>query len=143
MNIDPWSVFTANFGMMPKPCTAFLTLLDMGLYFLTMWNVAVARAKYKVEPPSVEGPIEFRRIFRVQMNTLEQLALHLPLLWLAAFAMDDVFATAVGVIWTFGRVLYAIRYYQKPNRRHKGFVVSMVANALLFLGAVAGTIASF
>jgi glutathione S-transferase len=71
------------------------------------------------------------------------LALHLPLLWIAAYAMDDVFAATLGLIWVFARVLYAARYYQKAGRRHKGFLIAMLANIALFAGAVAGTIASF
>jgi glutathione S-transferase len=143
MTLDPWNVFTATFGQVPKPCTAFVTLLDMVLYFLLTFNVARARGKYKVEPPNVDGPPEFRRIFRVQQNTLEHLMLHLPLMWIAAYAMDDVFAAAFGSIWTLGRVLYAVRYYQKANRRIKGFLISLFANAVLLLGALAGTVASF
>src|ERR1700722_2287476 len=143
MTIDPWNVFTATFGQVPKPCTAFVTLLDMVLYFLMAFKVGRARVKYKVEAPNVDGPIEFRRVFRVHMNMLEQLMMHLPLLWIAAFAMDDVFAAAFGSVWALGRVLYAIRYYQKANRRHKGFLIGLVANVILFLGALAGTIASF
>jgi hypothetical protein len=143
MIIDPWNLFTATFGQVPKPCTAFVTLLDMIVYFFITLNVARARTKFKIDAPNVDGPAEFRRVFRVQMNMLEQLALHMPLLWIAAFAMDDVFAAAFGSIWMVGRILYAIRYYQKANRRMKGFFIALFANAILFLGALAGTIASF
>jgi glutathione S-transferase len=143
MNIDPWNIFTSSFGGVGKPCTAFVTLLDMVLYFTVLWNVARARVKYKVEVPDTDGPIEFKQIFRVQMNTLEQLMLHLPVLWIAAYGMSDVFAAAFGAIWTFGRVLYARGYYDKPKRRHKGFIIAMTVNAVLFLGALAGTVAAF
>jgi glutathione S-transferase len=143
MTLDPWNIFTATFGQVPKPCTAFMTLMEMALYFILSLNVAFARNKYKVEAPSVDGPIEFRRIFRVQMNMLEQLVFHLPLMWIAAYAMDDVFAASFGSVWLLGRVIYSMRYYKKATRRHKGFVISMTANAILLLGALVGTIASF
>lgn len=143
MTLDPWHVLTANFGQVPKPYTAFATLLDMILYLVVSFNVGRGRVKYKVQAPSTDGPEGFQRIFRVQMNTLEQLMFHLPLLWIAAFAMDDVFAAMLGLIWFFGRVLYAVRYYQKANRRTKGFMISMTANGFLLIGALAGTIASF
>jgi hypothetical protein len=74
---------------------------------------------------------------------VEQLILHLPLLWVAAFAMDDLFAASLGAVWAFGRVLYARGYYRKAKRRTMGFVIGMAVNALLFAGAVAGVIASF
>jgi glutathione S-transferase len=143
MTLDPWHIMTANFGQVPKPYTAFATLLDMVLYFLVTFKVGFGRKKYKVHAPGIDGPPEFQRIFRVQMNTLEQLMLHLPLLWIAAYAMDDVFAALLGLIWVFGRALYALRYYQKPTRRSKGFMIAMLANILLFIGAIMGTIASF
>ncbi len=75
MTLDPWNIFTATFGQVPKPCTAFVTLMDMVLYFVILINVARARKKYKVEVPNDDGPPEFRRVFRAQMNMLEQLVL--------------------------------------------------------------------
>jgi glutathione S-transferase len=140
MNIDPWNIFTANFGQMPKPYTAFVTLIDMAIYFYVSFNVARGRGKHKVTAPSIDGPPAFQRLFRVQQNTLEQLVQHLPILWIAAFAMDDVFAASFGCIWSFSRILYAIRYYDKPNRRMKGFIIGMTANGILFLGCLAGVI---
>jgi glutathione S-transferase len=143
MTPDPWHVLTANFGEMPKPYTAFATLLDMALYLFVLINVSRARTQHKIEVPKTEGPADFQRVLRAQINTTEHLVLHLPLLWIAAYAMDDVFAALLGFIWCFGRSLYAVRYYQKAGRRLKGFAISMLANLILLLGALAGTIASF
>jgi glutathione S-transferase len=128
---------------MVKPFTAFVTLLDMAIYFILAVNVSRARSKYKILAPSIDGPESFQRILRVQLNTLEQLALHLPLLWITAFAMDDLFSASFGAIWAFSRVLYARGYYQKAKRRTKGFVIGMIVNLILFLGALTGVIASF
>ena len=139
MSLDPWHIFTAHFGQFPTPYAALATLLDMVLYFWVTLNVAIARNKFSIQPPVTTGPEGFLCVMRVQQNTLEQLALHLPLLWIAAFAMDDVFAATLGLVWFFGRTLYAIRYYQKPSRRLKGFAIAMFTNAILFLGALAGT----
>jgi glutathione S-transferase len=143
MLLDPWHVFTADFGRFPKPYTALATLLDMVLYLIVSFRVGMARRKYKVAAPATDGPEKFLRIFRIQANTLEQLMQHLPLLWIAAFAMDDVFAAALGLVWLFGRCLYAVRYEQKPGRRTKGFMIAMLANLLLLIGAMAGVVASF
>ena len=143
MPLDPWNVFTANFGHMPHPYTAFATILDMLLFLAVSLKVAMARGKFKVAAPAITGPEEFNRIFRVQQNTLEQLMMHLPLLWIASFAMDDVFAAAFGAVWLFGRILYARGYYLKPKRRIKGFVIAMSVNAILMLCAIASVIASF
>jgi len=143
MPIDPWNVFSANFGTIPKPYTAFVTLLDMAIYFVIFANVGRARRKFKIKAPETDGPEMFLRVFRVQANTVEQLVLHLPLLWIAAFAMDDMFAASFGAVWALGRILYARGYYQKPKRRTKGFVIGMIVNVILFIGALTGTVASF
>lgn len=142
MTLDPWHIFTANFGHLPKPYTACVTLLDMLLYFILSFNVGRARATFKVRAPATDGPDEFQRIFRTQMNTMEQLVLHLPLLWIAAFAMSDVFAAAFGAVWWAARILYARGYYLKAKRRTKGFMIALLVNLILLLGAIAGTMAS-
>jgi hypothetical protein len=143
MPLDPWSVFSADFGSFPKPYTAFVTLIDLAIYFVFMINVARARGTYKIQAPATDGPDAFLRIFRVQANTTEQLVLHLPLLWIAAFAMDDIFAASLGTLWALGRILYARGYYKKAKRRSKGFLIGLVVNAILFAGALAGTIGAF
>lgn len=142
MNIDPWNVFTANFGQLPKPYTTLATLVDLWLYCATLLAVAHGRKKYGVETPRIDGPESFQRLLRIQISTLEQLALHLPLLWIAAYAMDDVFAAPLGFVWVFARSLYAVRYYQRPGRRIKGRIIAIFANAVLMIGALAGTIAA-
>ncbi|MDR3448522.1 MAG: MAPEG family protein [Alphaproteobacteria bacterium] len=143
MPIDPWNVFTLDFGHFPKPYTAFVTLLDIAIYLALSMKVGRARVKYKVEAPATDGPDAFLRIMRVQANTVEQMVQHLPLLWIAAFAMDDMFAASFGAVWALSRILYARGYYQKAKRRHKGFLIGSVVDAILFAGAMAGVIASF
>lgn len=143
MPLDPWNVFTVNFGSVPQPYTAFVTLLDMAIYFAIFMIAGKARRTYKVKAPSMEGPEPFMRAMRVQANTVEQLVLHLPLLWIASLAMADTFAAAFGAVWALARILYARGYYQKPKRRAKGFIIGMIVNAILFAGAIAGTVASF
>ena len=140
---DPWHIFTSDFGSVGKPYAAFVTLIDMAIYGVLTFNVGRARGKYKVQAPSTDGPEAFLRILRAQQNTVEQLVFHLPLLWIAAFAMDDIFAAAFGAIWALSRVLYARGYYQKAKRRAKGFIIGLIVNMILFAGAAAGVVASF
>ena len=143
MLIDPWNLFTSNFGSISKPCTAFVSLLDILIYCVFTANVGRARIKYKIRAPATDGSEAFQRILRVQTNTVEQLVLHMPLLWIAAFAMGDMFAASFGAVWVLGRILYARGYYRKAKRRTKGSVIGIIVNAILFAGAAAGTIASF
>ncbi|HEU0117989.1 MAG TPA: MAPEG family protein [Alphaproteobacteria bacterium] len=142
MTMDPWHVFTANFGTMPKPSTAFVTLLDIVVYGILAFNVSKARGKFEVKAPSTTGPEKFDRIYRAHQNTLEQLVLHLPLLWIAAYAMDDVFAAAFGAVWLFGRILYARGYYRKAKSRSKGFFICLGVNAILLACDAVSVLAS-
>lgn len=118
--------------------TAWVTLAVLAVYFWTFCNAAMARAKFKVPAPSMDGPVGFQSAHRVQMNTLEQLPLVLVPMWLCAMFQSDIWAAAGGALWCVGRVLYAIAYYKEPRRREFGFITGMVASAGLILAAVAG-----
>ena len=63
--------------------SAAVTILAVLLSVYTMVLVGRMRSKHGVHAPAVTGAPEFERAFRVQMNTLEQFVLFLPLLWLA------------------------------------------------------------
>ena len=120
--------------------TAWTTLAVLGMYFWTIYNVGRARAKFGVKAPSVDGPPAFLNVLRVQANTVEQLVLFLPALWLCAFLAGDRFAAIGGTVWLVGRVLYAIGYYRDAARRGPGFVIAMLATLALMLGAVSGLV---
>jgi glutathione S-transferase len=138
-----WYLMTNHFGSLHTPYAAAVTLLDLLFYLILAVNVSRARSKHKVEAPSTDGPAAFRRVYRAHMNMLEQLAIHWPLLWLNAFAVGDKFAALLGCLWLIGRILYARDYYRDAKLRSRGFFVALAANAILFLSAVAGVIASF
>ena len=53
--------------------TALVTVLSLLVYLAFLFKVGGARAKYNVPAPATDGPPEFLRIYRVQMNTLEQM----------------------------------------------------------------------
>lgn len=120
--------------------TAWATLAALAVYFWTCSNAGLARIKYKVAAPSMDGPVAFLSAHRVQMNTLEQLPLVLVPMWLCAFFLGDRWAAAGGLLWCVGRVLYALGYYKEPRRREAGFITGMVASAFLILGTVAGLV---
>jgi glutathione S-transferase len=78
--------------------TAAVTLLALLLYLVIGLNVGEARIKYKVRAPAVAGNEHFERAYRVQMNTLEQLAFFIPSMWLCALYLSDIAAAAGGVV---------------------------------------------
>jgi glutathione S-transferase len=51
--------------------TAIVTLLAVAFYFFMATRVAVARGRFGVKHPSTSGNLDFERIFRAHVNTLE------------------------------------------------------------------------
>ncbi|MDX2222702.1 MAG: MAPEG family protein [Rhodospirillaceae bacterium] len=122
------------------PLTGLVTLVALLVYLWVTLKVGGARAKYGVKAPAVDGPAEFQRVFRVQQNTLEQIVLFVPALWMFAVAWGDLWAAAVGAFWPLGRMIYAVSYYQAAEKRGAGFGVTFLSTAALLLGALAGVV---
>lgn len=118
--------------------TAWATLAILGVYFWTGVMAGYARVKYKVPAPSMEGPAAFQSAQRVQANTLEQLPIVIVPLWLCSHFLGDAWAAAGGLLWCAGRIAYALGYYRDPAKRETGFVLGMMASALLIGGTVVG-----
>jgi glutathione S-transferase len=123
--------------------TALVTLLALLLYFWMSLRVGQARSKFGVAPPATTGHPEFERVFRVQMNTLEWMPIFLPALWLAAVYVSDIGAALVGLVWIVGRGLYMLGYAEAAEKRHRGFVVQVIAAGVLWLAALIGVVMSF
>jgi glutathione S-transferase len=77
---------------------------------------------------------------RVQQNTLEQLVLFLPALWIFATFVSPLAATIIGAIWIVGRIVYAWGYYQAAEKRGPGFGISTLATVVLLLGSLVGIV---
>ncbi len=86
------------------------------------------------------GDPNFERVVRVQQNTLEQLILFLPALWLFSGLVSSVWGAILGAVWIVGRILYAWGYYQAPEKRFPGFGMSIIATFALLGGALVGVI---
>ena len=126
--------------MTSLPLTSLITLLCVFLLFMVALNVGRARVRYRIKAPAVTGHEVFERAFRIQMNTLENAVLFLPVLWLYAGFIDDRGAGAMGLIWLVGRSWYAIAYQKDPAKRSGGFGLAMLAFAGLGLGALWGVV---
>lgn len=102
------------------------------------YNVGRARGKYQVKAPAVSGHELFERAYRVQLNTIENVLMFLPALWLYAIFIGDKGAGDSGMIWLIGRVWYAIAYQQNPAKRGWGFLISILVITGLWVGAAYG-----
>jgi glutathione S-transferase len=116
------------------PFVALVTVLALGQFFWFGTQVARARTRYGVPAPATTGHEQFERHYRVQMNTLEQLVLFLPVLWLFAIYISPLWAAALGMMFILGRAIYAISYVRDPRSRALGFALGAIATLIMLIG---------
>jgi len=104
------------------------------------FSIAVGRARYRygVKAPATSGNEDFERVYRVQMNTLELLAIFLPSLWAFALFVSPTWAAGLGVVFIVGRLLYFLGYVKSADKRSLGFGLSMFPTLFLLLGGLFG-----
>ena len=109
-------------------------------YFMFGILVGRARAKYGVKAPAISGNESFERAFRVQMNTLEQLAGFLPAMFIAAQYWPAKAVAAVGVVYLLGRFVYWRSYLNDPTKRQLGFLITVVPTFILLGASLVGAV---
>jgi uncharacterized MAPEG superfamily protein len=119
---------------------ALATLLAMLVYAWTIALCGRARGTYGVKAPAVTGHPEFEKRFRAQQNTLEQLMLFLPSLWVFSSVVSPFWGGIVGLGFVIGRIVYVMSYIREPASREAGFVIGTVAVAILLLGGLGGVL---
>ncbi len=110
--------------MLGIPFTLGGLVLALLVYVWTGFKVGQARTRYDVPAPATTGAPEFERVFRAQQNTVEQMILFLPLLWLATVLWGDVWGAAYALVWSVGRVVYVEGYARAAEKRSFGFLLS-------------------
>ncbi|HWA89269.1 MAG TPA: MAPEG family protein [Rhizomicrobium sp.] len=125
--------------------TAIVTVLAVLVYYWTILGVGRMRGKHDIKAPATTGNPEFECAYRVQMNTLEQMVVFLPLLWVANayFQLYPYLVGAFGLVWIVGRVMYAVGYMADPSKRSTGFLVSAVALIALLIMAIVGLVQAY
>jgi uncharacterized membrane protein YecN with MAPEG domain len=116
---------------------AAIALLE---YVYFGYQVGRAREKHGVAAPAVTGDPIFERYHRVHQNTLENLVIFLPGLWLFATYVSEPIAALLGMVFIAGRAVYARLYVQDPPRRSVGVMMSFPVGLFLLIG---GTIGAF
>lgn len=117
---------------------AIVTGLAVLQAFLLAFNVGKARAKYEVSAPAISGVPEFERTFRVHQNTVEQLVIFLPGLWMFGYYVNAYAGAAVGIVFVIARAIYSSAYIGDPKNRGKGFGLTALSELVLVVGGMLG-----
>jgi len=121
--------------------TVIVTVLALLQFMWFGFQVGSMRTKHGVKAPATSGPPEFDRTFRVQMNTLEQLVVFVPALWMHAWLTGQVtWGAGIGVAYIVGRFMYRAAYLKDPAGRGPGFGLTVVATSVLLLWSLVAAI---
>jgi len=116
--------------------TALVTLLLLTQYLAFAMLVGRERVRHGIEAPACSGHPDFDRAYRVQMNTLEQLVIVLPALWITAWWFSvPLVAPLLGLGFFLGRILYRNSYVKDPAKRGPGMGIGMLCQLGLLLCA--------
>lgn len=119
---------------------AIVMLLAVLEYVILGVRVGQARARYGVEAPATTGHPIFERHFRVHQNTLEQMVIFLPSLWVFAVYVNATVGALLGVIFIVARVVYALGYVADPKKREAGAIMTAGTTAVLLIGGLIGAL---
>jgi uncharacterized membrane protein YecN with MAPEG domain len=117
---------------------AVVILLALLQFVAFGFLVGGARGKYKIEAPATTGHPVFERYFRVQQNTLEQLVVLVPSMWLFGMYVSPSWAAGLGAVYLVGRIVYLQSYIKDPKKRSAGFGLSFLPVVVLVIGALWG-----
>jgi uncharacterized membrane protein YecN with MAPEG domain len=86
------------------------------------------RDTLKIAAPATTGHPKFERAFRAHANTVENLVLVLPLLWVASVFYGGQIPFWLGLLWVVSRIVYAIGYLQENTQwRGPGAIIGFLA----------------
>ena len=103
------------------------TLLLIQYTFFSI-RAGLARGKADIKAPAMSGDEHFERNLRVQINTLEQLVITLPAMWICAIYFRTDVAALLGLSFLIGRFLYSSAYISNPSSRAPGMIIGFISN---------------
>ena len=113
--------------------TVIVTFLALAQYTLFGIQVGSLRGKLNVPAPQEAGPEEFERMNRVHLNTLEQLVVFIPALWMHAYYANPIYGAILGAIFIIGRFVYRAEYLKDPDSRSLGFGMTFIPSVVLLI----------
>jgi len=110
-----------------------VTVLALLQYAYFGIQVGGAHQKYGIKAPTMSGDPQFERVNRVHQNTLEQLVVLLPALWMYAKLVNPLWGAGMAVVYLVGRFVYRAEYTKDPSTRSLGFALSFLPAAIMLV----------
>jgi uncharacterized MAPEG superfamily protein len=122
---------------------AIVTVLALLQFTWFGIQVGSLRAKHEIKAPAMFGQTEFDRMYRVHYNTMEQLVVFLPALWLYAHMVNPLWGAGLGVVYLIGRFIYRTAYLKDPAGRSAGFTLSFLPSAVMLVWVLVVAVLKF
>ena len=120
-----------------------VTVLALAQYMFFCVQVGGARQKSGVKAPATTGDQQFECVNRVHQNTLEQLIVFIPALWMYAHFVNALWGAGIGVVYLIGRFIYRAAYTKDPSTRTLGFALSFLPGAVMSVWVLIVAVMSF
>lgn len=117
---------------------AIVTALALLQAFVFAFLVGKARGTYGVRAPAISGDPNFEREFRVHQNSVENLVLVIPAMWIFGTYVHVTTAAGLGLLYIVSRFIYRNAYLKDPGSRSLGFTIGALCTLTLILGSIVG-----
>jgi uncharacterized membrane protein YecN with MAPEG domain len=108
-----------------------VTVLALLQYAWFGVQVGAMRGKHEAKAPAMSGAPEFERMFRIHYNTMEQLIMLLPLMWIFAHVVNPLWAAGFGAVYLVARFIYRSTYLKDPASRGMGFTLTFLPSVVM------------
>jgi len=116
----------------------FMIMLALLEYVAMAALVGRAREKFGILAPTMTGHPDFERVIRVHLNTLENLIIFVPAVWVFGSYVSVLWAAILGVVFVVARAVYAIGYLRAAEKRSIGAAVTGLVDLVLVVGGLIG-----
>ena len=115
---------------------AIITVLILIQTLFFGFEVGKARGKYKIKAPAVSGDEMFDRHYRIHQNTIEQIIIFIPSLWLFGYFVHMNIGAGLGLLFLIGRLIFRSAYLKDPASREIGFIMGFLPIAICLLATL-------
>ena len=127
----------ASLGMTLVTLVTTLAVIEVMVFGLL---VGRGRIRYGVPAPAMTGHPAWERLNRVHLNSVEQVVVFVPLLWIFALTVSPIWAAVLGALFVVARVAYAVGYARDPEARAAGAILTAFTQGILGIGSLVGVV---